>query len=117
MEALLDRMTFFLLITDQKSIAFMFNTRTTSKIKSNNIARWRVELSCFFFDVSYRRGKENAVVDALSRVYSLMPNADELCTLHDELCHPDITRMTQKLTIFYRRCKENDKIMQNMCRT
>lgn len=49
----------FKLITDQKSVAFMFNSKTTSKIKNEKIARWRIELSCFSFDVSYRPGKEN----------------------------------------------------------
>ena len=43
----------FKLITDQKPVAFMFNSKTTSKIKNEKIARWRIELSCFSFDVSY----------------------------------------------------------------
>ena len=72
----------------------MFNTRTASKIKNEKIARWKMEHSCFSFDTIYRSGKENAGVDALSRICSAIPNTVELRTLHNELCHPGITRMT-----------------------
>ena len=83
----------FKLITDQKSVAFMFNSKTTSKTKNEKIARWRIELSCFSFDVSYRPGKENLTADTLSRVCCTASSGDELRTLHNNLCHPDITRM------------------------
>ena len=42
---------YFRLITDQKSVAFMFNSRSTSKIKNEKIARRNIELSCFSFNV------------------------------------------------------------------
>lgn len=84
----------FHLITDQKSVSFMFNPKTSSKIKNEKIARWRMELSCYSFDVSYRPGKENAAVDALSRVCGLTASSSDLQSIHRELCHPGITRMT-----------------------
>ena len=84
----------FYLITDQKSVSFMFNPKTSSEIKNEKIARWRMELSCYSFDVSYRPGKENAAVDALSRVCGLTTSSSDLQSIHRELCHPGITRMT-----------------------
>ena len=52
-----------MLITDQKSVSFMFNTKPASKIKNYKINRWRVELGCFDFDIKYRPGEENIPTD------------------------------------------------------
>lgn len=82
----------FMLITDQKSVAFMINQKHASKIKNEKIERWRLELSCYKYDVIYRSGKENVGADALSRVCASM-TATKLYELHDLLCHPGITRM------------------------
>ena len=41
----------FKLITDQKSVAFMFDSTNHGKIKNDKIARWRVQLSNFKFDI------------------------------------------------------------------
>lgn len=49
----------FKLITDQKSVSFMFDQNTKSKIKNDKIYRWRLELSCYSFDIVYRKGIEN----------------------------------------------------------
>ena len=83
----------FQLMTDQKSVAFMFDTTHSSKIKNEKICRWRLELSCFRYDIVYRPGVENAAADALSRVCGSMSEEDGLRKLHDDLCHPGITRM------------------------
>lgn len=82
----------FILITDQQSVSFMFDQTHSSKIKNEKIERWRLELSCYKYDIIYRPGRENTVADALSRVCA---NADpnRLYDLHDRLCHPGITRM------------------------
>lgn len=82
----------FLLITDQQSVAFMFNQFHSSKIKNEKIERWRLELSCFKYDIIYRPGKENKVADALTRVCAHM-DLNNLKTIHENLCHPGITRM------------------------
>ncbi|XP_045457834.1 uncharacterized protein LOC123668084 [Melitaea cinxia] len=82
----------FLLITDQQSVAFMFNQDHNSKIKNEKIQRWRLELSCFKYDIVYRPGTENAAADALSRVCAYM-NINKLKELHNALCHPGVTRM------------------------
>ncbi|XP_059053671.1 uncharacterized protein LOC131847958 [Achroia grisella] len=41
----------FKLITDQRSISFMFNQQHTSKIKNEKIQHWRLELSSYNFDI------------------------------------------------------------------
>ena len=83
----------FKLITDQKSVSFMFDSKIKSKIKNEKIARWRLELACFSYDITYRPGKENAAADALSRICSSTVSEDKLRALHKDLCHPGVTRM------------------------
>ena len=103
----------FKLITDQKSVAFMFDSTNHGKIKNDKIARWRVQLSNFKFDIIYRPGASNSAPDALSRppppfcasIFSSVEiEYDNLCAstdssgntlqeTHDQLCHPGIVRM------------------------
>lgn len=86
----------FKLITDQKSVSFMFDEKCKSKIKNDKILRWRLELSAFKFDIIYRPGRDNCVADTISRVCSFADrnnNNINLYKLHDQLCHPGITRM------------------------
>lgn len=84
----------FRLITDQRSVAFMFDLKVSSKIKNEKILRWRLELSCFSYDIIYRPGTENLAADAFSRICSTVSsNNARLMGLHDTLCHPGITRM------------------------
>ncbi|XP_046978653.1 uncharacterized protein LOC124544230 [Vanessa cardui] len=70
----------------------MFNQNHFSKIKNEKLERWRLELSCFKYDIIYRPGIENIVADALSRVCAHL-NIDKLRDLHNSLCHPGIVRM------------------------
>ena len=86
---------YFKLITDQRSVSFMFNQRNHGKIKNDKIARWRLKLSNFKFDVVYRPGKENHAADALSRINScsaMVHSESNLKEIHDSLCHPGVTR-------------------------
>ena len=46
----------FTLITDQRSVAFMFDARKHSKIKNAKIINWRLGLAPFHFNTSYRPG-------------------------------------------------------------
>lgn len=84
----------FTLITDQRSVSFMFNQLQNSKIKNDKIHRWRLELSNFQYDVIYRPGTDNHVADTLSRNFtcSISPSID-LKKLHESLCHPGCTRL------------------------
>ena len=81
----------FSIITDQKSISYMYDSKHKSKIKNNKIARWRVELSQYKFDIVYRPGKDNVVADTLTRIAALSHPLKELHELHEQLCHPGIT--------------------------
>ena len=84
----------FKLITDQKSVSFMLNPKSKSKIKKNEkITRWKLGLTCFGYDIAYCSGKQNAAADALSRICSSTTTADKLYGLHENLCHPGETRM------------------------
>ena len=85
----------FNLITDQKSIAFMFDSKQKGKIKNDKIMRWRLELSTYSFDITYRCGRENIPADTLSRISMSLSTGkpDTLFKLHQSLCHPGITRM------------------------
>ena len=41
----------FLLYTGQRSVSFMFDRRSRSKIKNNKIRFWRIEPSQYSFDI------------------------------------------------------------------
>ena len=85
----------FQLITDQQSVSFIYNTLKHGKTKNDKILRWRIELSCLDFDIKYRPGPENLTADCLSRAHcSAIPNSlQKLKTIHDNLCHPGISRL------------------------
>ena len=85
----------FILKTDQKSVSYMFDKQHKGKIKNDKIMRWKLELSCYNFDIVYRPGKENTPADSFSRATGAASSYQEsgLRNLHDALCHPGITRM------------------------
>ncbi|BHF58955.1 hypothetical protein SprV_0100191000 [Sparganum proliferum] len=85
----------FKLITDQRSVAFIFGNQQKGKVKNDKIERWRLELSPFKFDIVYRPGKENRAADMLSRncCGALLTNVD-LKELHESLCHPGVSRLS-----------------------
>lgn len=82
----------FTLVTDQKSVSFMFNNSAFGKTKNDKIQRWRLELIGLKYDIIYRAGTENLPADALSRVCSSVNNIS-LQRLHEDLCHPGLTRL------------------------
>ena len=71
----------------------MFNQRHSGKIKNDKIYRWRLELSCYSFDIVYRPGDENIAPDTFSRVYCSAISKESLYQIHNSLCHPGVTRM------------------------
>lgn len=117
----------FKVITDQRSVSFMFDQKHSSKIKNDKIARWRLELMPFKFEILYRPGSQNAPADALSRppktktkinpsrhrkpkvpkkvlhVSNMIPSVLSRATaLHIEYSHPGVTRfwsLLKKLNI------------------
>ena len=86
----------FKLITDQQAVSFIFNSSQYGKTKNDKIERWRVDLSCFDFDIQFRPGKENMPADCLTRAMCstiAMNKEDSLYQLHDGLVHPGVARM------------------------
>ena len=84
--------THFTLVTDQRSVTFMFSNNQSSKIKNDKIQRWRMELSPFQYDIVYRPGKDNVAADTLSRACA-MSSETTLTKLHVDLSHPGVTRL------------------------
>ena len=86
----------FKLVTDQKSVSFMFHERHQNKIKNDKIMRWRLELAPYKYDIVYRPGIKNVVADTLSRSMTcshINGNTGDLLDLHVTLCHPGVTRL------------------------
>ena len=83
----------FTLISDQRSVSFMYETKNFGKIKNEEILRWRMDLASFSYDIFYRPGKENAAPDTLTRAYFAAFSFESLQDLHKALCHPGVTRM------------------------
>ena len=82
----------FKLITDQRSVRFMYDCKNRGKIKNSKILRWRTELSQYQYEIVYRAGKLNAASDTLSRVYCASSTVSSLSEIHAALCHPGVTR-------------------------
>ena len=83
----------FTLVTDQRSLSFMFDNKKRTKIKNNKILQWRLELSSYDYDVQYRPGDMNVVPDTLSRAFCFMVGEKTLEEIHTGLCLPGVTRM------------------------
>ena len=83
----------FTLVTDQRSVAFMYDCKSRGKIKNAKILRWRIELSQYNHEIVYRSGKLHAAADTLSRVYCASLTNSVLYDIQAELCHPGVTRM------------------------
>lgn len=83
----------FKLLTDQRSVAFMFDRTHCSKVKNDKIVRWRVELSNYHYDIVYRPGRLNEAADALSRSCTMNSQQLSLKQLHASLCHPGVSRL------------------------
>ena len=83
----------FKLITDQRSIAFIFDGKNHGKIKNAKILRWRIELSQFDYEIVYRAGEFNTAPDVLSRMYCAQILLNQLYEVHSNLCHPGVTRI------------------------
>ena len=83
----------FTLVTDQRSLSFMFDKSNRGKIKNNKIMLWRLELSQYHYEIRHKPGKENIASDALSRMCSTVNTTDSLKELHFSLGHPGFTRM------------------------
>ena len=84
----------FTLITDQRYVAFMLDSRKHTKIKNNKIQGWRLELASFSYTITYRPGKDNVGPDTLTQAFcaSATSSPNKLSEIYDQLCHPGVTR-------------------------
>lgn len=84
----------FTIITDQRAVSYMFNTKAKGKVKNEKILRWRLELMSYSFDICHRPGKDNVAADTLSRSHCLFTcGGIDLKKVHDDLIHPGVQRM------------------------
>ena len=95
----------FILKTGQKSVSYMFEKQHRGKIKNEKFLHWRLELSCFSFDIVYRLSATCA-----------MATEDSLFKLHEALCHPGITRLNHFVRTKNLPCSLNEiKKMTSQC--
>ena len=73
----------------------MLDSRKRTKIKNNKIQGWRLELASFSYTITYRPGKDNVGPDTLTRAFcaSATSSPNKLSEIHDQLCHPGVTRL------------------------
>ena len=65
----------FTIVTDQHSMAFMFDSRRRSKIKNNKVQQWRMEFAFYSYKITYRPGKQNlSQIPALEHFAQACPN-------------------------------------------
>ena len=85
----------FMLITDERSVAFMLDNRKRTKIKNNKIQGWRLELASFSYTIQYRPGIDNVGPDTFTRAFcaSVTESNSNLSDIHKQLSHPGVTRM------------------------
>ena len=83
----------FLLITDQRAVAYTFNPQRTGRIKNMKLQIWRTELGKFNYEIIHKPGKDNMVPDTFSRVCSIAYNGLDLSKMHHHLGPPGVTRL------------------------
>ena len=107
----------FTLITDHKSVVFMFDHKNRGKIKNNKIALWRIELGAFSYNIVHRPGRENVAPDTLFRVCAVSSSMS-LKEVHENLGHPGVTRLLHFVKIKNLPFSLNDvKTACSQCRT
>ena len=82
----------FMLITDQRSVAFMLDNCKRTKIKNNKIQGWRLELASFSYTIQYRPGIDNVGPDTFIRAFcaSVTESNSNLSDIHKQLSHPGV---------------------------
>jgi len=91
----------FELLTDQKSVAFLLDSRPKNRIKNAKINRWRLIIAEYSFEIRYRAGVENHAADAFSRISSIansLSDEDLVKTTHENMGHPGFSRLEKFLS-------------------
>ena len=83
----------FTIKTDQKSVSYIFDKEHKGKVKNTKMQRWKMELSCYNFEIEHRPGSRNIPADTFSRNVCYSTVSNQLYLLHNSLCHPGVTRL------------------------
>ena len=83
----------FTLVTDQRSVSYMFSKKNHGKIKNTKIMLWRLELSQYHYEIQHKLGKDHIAPDAHSRVCCATEPRNKLLQLHESLGHPGYARL------------------------
>ena len=78
----------FTFVTDQQSLAYIFDSVKRTKNKNREIEMWQAELSSFGYSILYKPGVENRIPNALSRIYGATISVGTLKVIHTFLGHP-----------------------------
>ena len=84
----------FILITDQRSLAFMFDPAKRGKVKNAKIQAWKAELGTFSYTIQHKPGVENVPPDTMSRVCGALLPESSLTEMHKILGHPGVARLS-----------------------
>ena len=80
------------IVTDQRSVAFMFNKKHSNSTKNNKIQRWRMELAPLNYSIVFRSLEDNHATDALSHRKCGALGDNALFNIHEEIGHPGVPR-------------------------
>lgn len=96
----------FTVITDHNPLVWLMKARNWNK----KLERWSLALSSYWFDVIYRKGKDNVVADALSRIKLLYPKNPKLSEPTEEELEGKILigqgEFSQRETKYYQKSKQ-----------
>ncbi|XP_055840052.1 uncharacterized protein LOC129907729 [Episyrphus balteatus] len=97
----------FKIVTDHASLKWLMN----QKDLCGRLARWSLKLQGFDFTIEHRKGSQNVVPDALSRVHGVDAMVSEISMLVDpcDVLHIDLADPSFKSTEY---CKIRDSIQE-----
>ena len=86
----------FKIVTNQKSVLLMYDNKRRSKVKTDKILRWRLELSQYDYEIIYKAEKYYSVPNT-PRAYCASVSKSSFYEIHIALCHSGVTRFYHSL--------------------
>ena len=82
----------FTLLTDQQPLTLLFGSKKAiPAVAASRIQRWTIQLSAYQYDIKYRKSKQNANANALSR----LPRKGKNVGLHLDEESEDVNRIQE----------------------